>query len=93
MLRAENHKTTRQSEVSVLKLFPMKWLRAENVVGRTNQMAPCWKVTTVRAESVVKNSTCWKCRQKQHMLKVSSETARAESVVKTARAESVDRKK
>ena len=48
---------------------PIEWLRAENVVGRTNQMASCWKMTTVRAESVVKtaraesvvkNSTCWK---------------------------------
>ena len=62
---------------------PIKWLRAENVVGSTNQMAPCWKVTTVRAETVAK-TTCAESVVK---------TACVESVVKTARAESVDRKK
>ena len=56
MLHAENHKTARQSEVSMLKLFQLiKWLCAENVVGRTNQMTLCWKVT-IRAESVIKTA-------------------------------------
>ena len=82
MLHAANHKTACQSDVHA-ETVPIKWLHAENVVGRTNQMAPCWNVLTVRAESVVK----------QHVLKVSSKTAHAESVIKTARAENVDRKK
>ena len=72
---------------------PIKWLRAENVVWRTNQMAPCWKCSREdQTDGFVlkndncscwkcrQNSTCWKCRQKQHVLKVSSKTARAENV-------------
>ena len=73
MLRAENPKTAHQSGV-----------RAETV---SNEMASCWKssredvpIRWLRAEkwqlfvlkaSVIKNSTCWKCHQKQHVLKMS----------------------
>ena len=79
MLCAENHKIASQSEVSVLKL-PIKWLRAENVVGRINQMALCWKNDNCSCWkyrqksmcwSVVKNSMCWQCHQEQHVLKMS----------------------